>query len=385
MYRNTYVKIDESQIEKNVKEIINKYNSYKYFIGVVKANAYGHGFYIVNNLIKAGINYLAVSSIEEALEIRKYNNSIPILVLEPVHISDINIVLINNITITVESFEFMKNLNKIDIKSKLNVHIKLDTGMNRLGFKDKKDLEKTILLINKNKKIYLEGIYTHIATSGLNDKYYKESINQFKYLTQDIDLNNIPIVHINRSITLVHHKKLDFETGVRLGIIMYGFSQSMNRPSGINMIKNKLLNKNNKDFIYENNLSLKTAFSLYSEVMNIKKINKGEYVGYGAKYIANKDTIVATIPIGYYDGVNKDLKYVCISGKKYKIIGEICMDMFSVEVDENVKIFDEVEIFGNTISIKEAANNINKNAYHLLTGITTRVPRVYNDNTEIKY
>lgn len=385
MYRNTYVKINENQIEKNVKEIINKYNSYKYFIGVVKANAYGHGFYIVNNLIKAGINYLAVSSIEEALEIRKYNKNIPILVLEPIHISNIDIVLNNNITITIESYEFMENLNKIDIKRKLNVHIKLDTGMNRLGFKDKKDLEKTIFMINNNEKIYLEGIYTHIATSGLNDKYYSESINKFKYLTQDINLKNIPIVHINRSITLVHHKKLDFETGVRLGIIMYGFSQSMNRPTGINMIKNKLLRKNNKDFIYENDLSLKTAFSLYSEVMNIKKINKGEYVGYGAKYIANKDTIVATIPIGYYDGVNRDLKYVCISGKKYKIIGEICMDMFSVEVDENVKIFDEVEIFGNTISIKEAANNINKNAYHLLTGITTRVPRVYNDNTEIKY
>jgi len=387
MYRKTYVKINNSILTDNIKKIINKYNNYKYYIGVVKANAYGHGDYIVNDLIKGGINYLAVSSLEEALSIRKHNQEIPILVLEPISLEYIDIILKNNITITVESLSYIKELVKEKLSNKLTIHIKLDTGMNRLGFKNKDELNEAIKIIKENESIYLEGIYTHIGTSGISDIYYDKSIEKFKYLTSDIDLSQIPIVHLNRSITLVHHEPLPYETGTRLGIIMYGFNQSLPNPTGLRKIKRNLLIKRLgiSESILSNNLDLHTAFSLYSEVISIRQVKKGEYVGYGANYIAKEDIKVATIPIGYHDGVSKSMQYVSINNKLYEIIGDICMDMIQVKIDNSIKLNDRVEIFGDNISIKDVSRRTKSNAYHILTGITTRVPRLYEDGKIIKY
>lgn len=387
MYRKTYVKIDNSVLTDNIKQIKKKYNNYKYYIGVVKANAYGHGDYIVNDLIKGGINYLAVSSLEEAISIRKYNQDIPILVLQPIPLEYIDIVIKNKVTITIESLVYAKELVDKKLSDKLNIHIKLDTGMNRLGFKDKEEVYELTKLLKNNSKIYLEGIYTHIGTSGISDIYYDKSIEKFKELTSKINLKEIPIVHINRSITLVHHQINKFETGVRLGIIMYGFSQSIPNPTGIRKIKRNLLIKKLgiSKSILPNDLNLHTAFSLYTEVMSLRKVNKGEYIGYGANYIAKEDMIIATIPIGYNDGIKQSMKYVSINNKKYPYAGDVCMDMIMIHVDETVKIHDKVELFGNNISIKDISRETNLSAYHILTGIGTRVPRIYDDNTEIKY
>lgn len=387
MYRPTYVKIENDILTNNIKEIISKYNDYKYYIGVVKANAYGHGDYIVNDLIKGGINYLAVSSLEEALSIRKYNQEIPILCLEPIKLEHLSVILENDITITIESLEYTKELLKLNPSQKLKIHLKLDTGMSRLGFTYKQNLDETISLIKENKHLYLEGIYTHLATSGINDIYYDKQINKFKELTSNIDLSTIDIVHLNRSITLTHHQKLPFETGTRLGIIMYGFSQSINSPTGLKKIKRDFLHKIHhiSPTIMENDLNLKTAFSLYTEVISIRNIKKGDFAGYGANYLAKEDMTIATLPIGYADGVSASMKYVSINDKKYEIVGDICMDMTLVKVDKYVKLHDKVEIFGHDISIKNVARNMHSNAYHVLTGITTRVPRVYQDGKEIKY
>ena len=114
-------------------------------------------------------------------------------------------------------------------------------------------------------------------------------------------------------------------------------------------------------------------------------IKKGDFAGYGANYLAKEDMMVATLPIGYADGISASMKYVSINDKKYEIVGDICMDMTLVKVDKNVKLHDKVEIFGNDISIKSVARNMQSNAYHVLTGITTRVPRIYQDGKEIKY
>lgn len=387
MYRKTYVKIDNSILTNNIEKIINKYNTYKYYIGVVKANAYGHGDYIVNDLIKGGINYLAVSSLEEAISIRKYNQEIPILVLEPVSLEYLDTIEKNNITITIESLEYTKELLEKELNSNLKVHLKLDTGMNRLGIKEKEEVTEAVKLLKENKNIILEGIYTHIATSGITDIYYDKSIENFKYLTSDINLSEIPIVHLNRSITLVHHQIYSFETGVRLGIIMFGFNQSIQEPTGLRKIKRDLLIKKLgiSNSILSNNLDLHTAFSLYSEVISIRKVYKDEFIGYGANYIAKEEMIVATIPIGYNDGIKQEMQFVSINNKLCKIVGDICMDMITVQVDDTVKLHDTVEIFGKNIPIKDVSKRTKSNAYHILTGITTRVPRLYSDNTEIKY
>ncbi len=393
MYRKTYAKIDGKILEENVAEIKKKYNDYKYYFGVVKNNAYGHGMKIVTNLIASGINYLAVSSLEEALMARKFTIDIPILVLEPIEIEYIDDALSNKITLTIDNLDYLKKVNKLDLAYELKIHLKIDSGMNRLGFKDKKDINDAIKIIEKNPKLFLEGIYTHFATTGVNDYYYDRQLEKFKELTSSIDLKSIPIIHLDRSLTMVTHEKIEFANGVRLGIAMYGFSGSRNISKGL---KNKLrtIKRNiyQKKYhisktILENNLNLKTAFSLHSTIISIRKVCKGDVVGYNAIYKVKQDGYVATIPVGYADGVSKEFGFVAIHNKKYPIIAD-AMDMIMVLVDDKVKCKDDVEIFGKVISINEVKAKINTNAQHLFNRITTRVPRVHVDGideVEIKY
>lgn len=377
MYRKTYLKINTEVLAENVKELTKSYPEYKYFFGVVKGNAYGHGMESVNALISGGVNYLAVSSLDEAVAVRKINKDIPVLCLEPIAVEFLDVAIKNNITLTVDSLESF--IEVINLNKKATVHIKLDTGMNRLGIKDKAELEEIFKIFTEREKVKIEGIYTHLATSGINDKFYDMQVESFKALTENIDLSKIPIVHIGRSLILVHHKKPDFVNGVRMGICMYGFSQSMKEPTGIRKIKRdyNLKKLGISESILENNLNLKTAMTLYSEVMAVKKVKKGEFVGYGAEYIAENDLYVATLPIGYFDGISKKHKYVYLGGKKRAILGEICMDMITVEADETIKIGDKAEIFGDKISVREVCNNLGVSAYKVLTGITERVGRRY--------
>lgn len=393
MYRKTYAIIDEDKLKNNIKEIKAKYDNYKYYIGVVKNNAYNHGIKIINSLIEGGINYLAVSSLEEALDARKYNSKIPILCLEVIDLDYIYDCINNNVTITVESLEYLEKLNKIKLDFPIKIHLKLNTGMNRLGISEVKEVNKCVSIISENKKLILEGIYTHFATSGISDKYYDDQMKKFQELTKDIDLTTIPIVHLGRSLTLVNHDKPDFVNGIRLGIIMYGFSQSIKEDTSLRgklraIKRKKLIKKFNISKTYlTNDLNLKTAFSLYSNVMTIKKVKNKEFVGYGANFFADRDIKVAIIPIGYADGVTIKYKNVSIKGQKYQIIAD-SMDMLMVKVDNTVKIGDKVEIFGENISIREASRNNGCNSYRLFNMITNRVPRIYKkdkEQIEIKY
>ena len=395
MYRQTYLEVDCEKLKNNIIEIKKNYPDYNYYFGVVKANAYGHGSYIINSLIAGGINYLAVSSLEEALNLRKYNSEIPILVLEPINLEYIEICIQNNITITVSNTEYFKNLLKTELSNKLKLYIKIDSGMSRLGIQTKEDFNFIIQNIPQNSKLFLEGIYTHFATSGILDKHWDDQLENFKKITQDIDLSTIPIVHMGRSLTLVNHPKIPFCNGIRLGIIMYGMSQSMPQATGFRAFLRNIRNNYNKKKLKisptttTNNLKLQTAITLYSEVIDLRKIKKNNFVGYGASYVSDTDSIIATIPIGYADGVPRKIKHVVINNKKYNVVGNMCMDMLCIKVDDTVKLGDKVILIGgDKLPVKAVANECGINTYSLFTGITTRVPRVYktdNDYVEIKY
>ncbi len=387
MQRKTYVEVDENILENNIREITNKYH-YDYYIGVVKNNAYNHGIHVVNSLIAGGINYLATSSLEEALEVRKFNRDIPILILEPIHLEFIDDCLNNNITLTIDSLAYLNELCNIDLSYKIKVHIKIDSGMNRLGFKDKREINKAFDIIKNHKKIELEGIYSHFSTSGFNDFYYDKQVDTFLELTSNIDLSKIPIVHLDRSLTFVRHKKIPFVNSIRLGIAMFGFSGSMSLNTGFkgklkNIKRNLYLKKYNiSESILVNDLNLKTAFRLYSEIISVRKVFKGETVGYGALYKVLEDGYILTIPVGYADGVNKCLKHVVINNKKYNIVAD-SMDMIMVYSSKKFKLYDKVEIFGDNITVLEAAANMGINSYHLFNNITSRVPRVHIKDEEI--
>ncbi len=395
MYRRTYLEINCENLKNNIINIKQNYPDYQYYFGVVKANAYGHGSYIINSLIEGGINYLAVSSLEEALKLRKYNTDIPILILEPIHLEFLDKCIKNKITITVSSMEYFKELLTIDLPNQLKIHIKLDTGMSRLGLTNSSDLNELIQKLPNNKNLYLEGIYTHFATSGINDKHWDDQLNKFKEITKNIDLSTIPIVHMGRSLTLVNHEKIPFCNGTRLGIVMYGMSQNMPSGKGLKAFLRNLRNNKNRKKLHisqtttTNNLDLKTAITLYSEVMEIRKIKQNDFVGYGALFTATEDTLIATIPIGYADGIPKNLKHVVINDKIFNVIGEICMDMITVQVDNTIKLYDKVTLIGGEqLPIKKVANECGISSYTLFTGITNRVPRIYLENgntTEINY
>ena len=384
MYRNTYALIDIDVLKNNIKNIKNEYSDYEYYFGVVKGNAYGHGDYIVNSLIESGINYLAVSSLEEALSIREYNKEIEILVLEPINVKYLDKCIENNITITLSDYDYYKELINFNELSKLKIHLKIETGMNRIGLDDKNNINEIV----NNKSLFIEGIYTHFATSGYIDKHWDNQLERFKYLTSDIDLSKIKIVHLGRSNTLTSHKKIPFCNGIRLGIVMYGFNNKISVGTGIKgkirSYKNKVIRKiNNISETTDTNLKVDTAFSLYSEVMQVKKCKKDSFVGYGANYKLDSDSYIATLPIGYFDGVN-NFKHVVINNKTYDIIGDVCMDMIMVKVDETVKKGDIACLFGKELPLRKVCNEAGISAYRLLTGISSRVPRIYLEDGQRK-
>lgn len=380
MYRNTYVEINLDNIENNIEKIIKKYNNYDYYFGVVKGDAYGHGMFIVNSIIEKGINYLAVSNIDEALEIRKYNQNIPILCLEPINKKYLDICSKNNITLTISSKHYVDDIKSFN--QKLKIHLKVDSGMNRLGFDNADELFNCYHTIKNNKNINIEGIYTHMATLGINDPYWDRQLQTFKDITKLIDLKEIPIIHIDRSVTMMCHPKIEFCNGVRLGISIYGYNQIPTaKKTFINSLKDKIRIKkyNISKTILDTSMNLKPAFSLFSEVIEIKTVKKGEFIGYFG-YVNNSETFkVATVAIGYADGLDLRTKnhYVFINDTKYQIIGTINSGMISVKIDNKVKIGDKVEIIGEKNNIRNLSQHNNTTIYETMTTISQKLPKIY--------
>ena len=368
MYRKTYVEVDCERLENNIKDIKEKYNNYKYYIGVVKANCYGHGINSIKYLISGGINYLATSSLEEALKVRKMYKHIPILILEPIHYDDIIVASKHDITVTIDSKnQFDELLNN---KVKVKFHIKIDTGMNRFGFKDKYDIK--YVYDNSDKRLYLEGIFTQLY-SGVGVSLKKE-IDCFKDLTSLIDLNKIDIIHIDRSLTLEQHDNIPFENGIRLGIVMYGFKKEIYKPSWKRKLFDIITFK--KSNITPSILDVKPVLSFYTEVIEIKNVLANENIGYGGMFDTKDNVKIGILPYGFADYLFINKSYVSINGKRYKIITNY-MDVSTILIDDNVIINDKVEIFGNNISIRQASNWANVNIYKNICSITNRVPRLY--------
>ena len=368
--RNTYALINLINLENNIKEIIKNY-PYEYYFGVVKANAYGHGFETVKTMDKAGINYFCTSSLEEALETRKYTKK-PILVFGYVNTKDLALVEKNNITLSIISFDYYNELVKAN--PKIKVHLKINSGMNRFGIKDKTEVLEIVKKLKKT-NMELEGIYTHLATSGVSDNYYDKQIANFEDITSLINLRDIKIVHLFNSISTARHKKLAYANGIRLGLMMYGFTFRMN-ISKLTELKRKLFYKKISDTMLTNNLNLKKVLSLYSEVININKLTKDEFVGYGARHIASDNELIAVIPIGHADGVTECFKKVMINNREYPIVA-VCMDYIMVKVDKTVKLHDEVSLINDKLAIGKDITG--DNPHHLLVSITNRVPRVYKE------
>lgn len=224
--------------------------------------------------------------------------------------------------------------------------------MNRLGVSTKEEFNEVYLKLIQN-NINIEGIYSHIHTSNdslLTNKQFRK----FENITADIDLTKIKIVHIQASDALTGYEKPEYVNGCRLGIIMYGFSTDID-------------------------LNLKSTFKLYSNIIQINTLEANDTVGYNAMYKAKEKEKIAVIPIGYADGIIRKNtgRNVFINDNSYQIIGNICMDMIFVKVDDNVKVFDKVVIIKNKEQIEEIAQQLDTIVYEVLCSVGKRVPRIY--------
>jgi alanine racemase len=353
MYRNTSVYINLNNIKNNVKKVIEKCNNYKYYIGVVKADSYGHcDNKVVKAIVSGGCNYLATATLDEALEIREDLKDIPILCLGIIDEQYIDVCIKNDITITVDNCDYVKAISNKNAK----VHIKINTGMNRLGTKTKEEFNKIYRIIQESNLI-LEGIYTHMYSPD-NLDITKKQEELFEYITGDIDLKTIPMIHLGASEYTLNYPKKEYVNTCRLGIIMYG--------------------------LVENNLNLESTFRLESEIIKINKINN-ETVGYGGNYKADKEELIAVVPIGYADGIIRKNtgRTIFINNKEYKIVGNICMDMLFVKVDESVSLHDKVVILKDINHIIQVADYLETIPYEIICSISKRVPRIYvGDNDE---
>lgn len=367
----TLLEIDLKKLYNNTKILVDSYNDYKYKFANLKDNAYGMGLEIVNALVKANINYVYVGSLKDALDIRKYNQQINILVNYFIDIEEIYDAINNNISITISSIKYLKKVNELKLKDDLKVQILIDNGSNKLGISSKKELKEIIEIINNNKHLLLEGFYSDLTSIGVEDEYYYHQVNNFyslinEYLKEDL------IVHLNEP--LMYHKKLDYINGIRFDLALFGIEENINENIFTNW-KIKNIEKKYGDLEFPN-IDLKLIFSITSEVMQVGKVKKGELIG--RKFIAKEDLDIAIIPIGHKDGITKAIKYVGINGFKRDIIADE-IDYIIVS-GSNINIFDKVYIVNEERDIYDFLTLLKTNRYYLMSVLNRNLTKIYTND-----
>lgn len=351
-------------------------------IGVVKANAYGHGaIEIAKTLVECDIKRLAVANIVEAIELRDNNINIPIMILGISEEYAIDSILKYNVEPTVSTVNFAEKLNeKAKALNKIiNIHIAIDSGMGRIGFRNNENSILEILKISKLNNIHIESIYTHFSTADSKNKEYSlKQLSIYKEMLDTLEKMGVNITkkNLSNSAAIIDIDEAHFDC-VRPGIIQYGYYPS-------NEVNKKALD-------------LKPVLSWKSRILYLKEVEANEYIGYNQNFKTNKKTKIATIPVGYADGYSRGLSNkskVIINGTLAPIIGNVCMDQIMVDVSEikDVATSDEVILLGSDGDIKfdaeDMANILNTISYEVLCLIGRRTPRIYirnHNEVEIKY
>ncbi len=367
-HRPTCAEIDLGAVKYNYSEIKKLVGSKTKVMAVVKANAYGHGILeVAKTLSGIDVDYFGVATVDEALNLRRNNIRTPILVLGCVTKEEIRPMVENDITITLGNDDLIPLIDKVslNLKKKAKAHIKIDTGMGRIGVWHREAVG-FIRTISKTSSIVLEGIYTHFASAGHDNfftNYQLESFEEIINESAQIGID-IPLKHVANSIGVIDIPRSHFNL-VRPGIIIYGMYP---KRHFVNIVK------------------LKPAMSLKTKIVFLKDTPAGRSISYGRTYITQKPTKVATLPIGYADGYGRILSNkaeVLVRGKRAKVIGKVTMDQTMIDVGhiKEVQIGDEVVLIGkqgkDIITIDELAKLSATIPYEIVCSITDRVPRSY--------
>jgi len=369
--RPTWLEIDLEAIAENVKEIRRFVGAKTEIMAVVKANAYGHGAARVGKVVLAnGADRLGVAILDEAVRLRNHGITAPIIVLGYTTNEEMEKVVRYDLIQTIYTVESAKALSQaaIWLGKEAVVHIKVDTGMGRIGFRPEADSIRAIIDISYLPGIRIEGIYTHFACADDPDKSFTlEQLGEFREFADQLKRAGlpIPVLHAANSAALIDLPGTHLNL-VRPGLIVYGLYPS---PSV------------NKD-----KLNLRPTLSWKAAVTMVKQVPAGASISYGRTYCTPAPAVVATVPAGYGDGYPRALSNrgeVLIHGRRAGVVGRVCMDQFMVDVTDipGVKIGDEVVIIGRqgqaAVTVEEFASWWGTINYEVICMINERVPRVY--------
>ena len=368
MNHRTYLKIDLNKLEHNFNCVRNKLPSDVKILGVIKANAYGHGAVEIGKFLDDKCDFFGVACIEEAVELKKAEIKTPILILGRVFPFDIETAVKYDVRIPIFSYEDAVVLSNEAVKQGKNVpfHFCIDTGMSRIGFQVSEESADICKSITELPNIFAEGLFSHFATADENDlSKAVEQRNKYKKFCKMLSDREveIPIKHLNNSAGIMNFD--EYFDMCRMGIITYGLYPSDEVDKGI--------------------LDLEPIMSWYAKISHVKELEPNREISYGGTFKTDKVTKVATVPVGYADGFPRCLSNkgrVIINGKYAKILGRVCMDQFMVDVSNiECNVNDKVVLFGTQknahISLEELSNSAYSFNYELPCKIPLRVNRVY--------
>ncbi len=378
-----WAEVDLKAIACNIRELRRITSPYARLMAVVKANAYGHGLIeITRQAIHSGAEFLGVARASEGIQLRKAGFDVPVLIFSYTSPAMAGKLVEFDLTQSICSYKTAKAFSAAahSLGKKIKIHIKVDTGMGRLGllpdrlglFSSGKDTMKNA--VNEAESIAclsgleLEGIFTHFATADSMDKSFAE--NQFEVFIDFLNQLRIagmefPVKHAANSAAVIEMPETHLDM-VRAGISIYGLYPS---------------NETDKSRI-----ALKPAMELKTRIIHLKKVPAGFKISYGATYETRKPTTIATVSIGYADGFNRLLSsrgYMLVRGHKAPVVGRVCMDLTMLDVGDipDVELEEEVVVFGkqgsSSITVDEIASNLNTINYEVVSTITDRVPRLY--------
>ena len=371
-YSRVYAKIDLDAIAYNMEQMKQNIRPETKVMAVIKADGYGHGAVQIAEMMERW-NYIwgfAVATLDEAVVLRTEGIQKPILVLGCVFPDQYMEMLKHEIRMNIYTEEMAESISRMAAREGKTayMHIKLDTGMSRLGFGINEQSAETIKRISKMPNVNMEGIFTHFTKADEKDKSFtKKQIQEFVWMTERLKEKNVRFTyeHCSNSAGIIDVPEANFDI-VRAGISTYGLYPS--------------------EEVDKSNVKLKPALALKSHVAFVKEIERGTPVSYGGTFVAKEKMKIATIPVGYADGYPRSLSnkgYVLIRGKKAPILGRVCMDQFMVDVTqiEGVSFGDKVTMIGkdgNEILPVEVLSELSgRFNYEFVCDLGKRIPRVY--------
>jgi len=374
--RPVWAEINLDNVKYNIKEIKNIVKKDTIVCAVIKADGYGHGAVeIAKVLLENGADRIAVATLGEAVQLRRGGYTVPIMVLGYTPEDQGQVVIDNNIIQTVYTYSqalafsnFAKQANK-----DITVHLKIDTGMSRLGFQPNDQAINDIKEIFKLSNLIIEGVFTHFAAADDKDKEYTyKQFNTFMDFVNVLEKEEcvIPIKHVSNSAAIIDLPEMNLDM-VRPGIILYGLYPS--------------------DDVNKDKIKLKQVMELKAKISHVKVLPKESGISYGLKYTTTHDEKIITVPIGYADGYTRMLSgktEIIVNGKIIPLVGRICMDQCMANATGlDVKAGDEVTLYSNNresgISIDDIANKLGTINYEVVCMLGKRVPRMYLENNSL--